>query len=129
MDHETEEAILRMVMEESLQFDIPLGFCSADGKGVLCDEYAKITLNCGHNTCEFHSNICLNCLHIQDRSARKIQRAYKLFIMKQKLHVIGNKRNNAAIKITNFFKMIKAKKELKELKREKWRNKFLARFN
>ena len=117
-----------MILEESLQYDIPLGFCSADGKGVLCDAYATITLDCGHNTCEYHSHLCLSCLHDQDRSARKIQRAFKLYTMKKRLHIIGNRRDRAATKIIGFFKTIKAKKELKELRMKRVRDNFLARF-
>ena len=113
-----------MVLEESLQYDVPLGFCTSDGKGVLCDAYSKITLDCGHNVCEYHSDLCLSCLHDQDKSARKIQRAFKLYIMKKRLHVIGN----AATKIIGFFKIIKAKKEAKDLRMKKVREKFLARF-
>ena len=128
IDRETEDAILRMVLEESFINDIPLGFCSADGKGVLCDEYATKTLDCKHNVCDYHSYMCLNCLHVRNKAVRKIHKAFKLYIFKKRLHEIGTRRDRSATKIIGFFKIIKAKKELKKLKMNKVRENFLARF-
>lgn len=129
VDEELDAAILQMVLEESMINDIPLGFCSADGNGALCQDYAKVSLECGHNVCEYHRVMCLACLHERNRAARKIQGAYYKFVLKKRLHQLATRQDRAATTIIGFFKMIKAKKLRRDLHFKKSRQRFLARFN
>lgn len=124
-DEEINESLIQLALRESLLNDV---YCSADGKGVLCGNYATTQLPCNHHVCDFHIYECIACYHNYDYSVLKIQRQYRRYLLKKKLHQLATRRDRAATLIIGFFKIIKAKKMRRDMHYRKCRANFLAKF-
>lgn len=130
MNFQDEQAMLRMIMEESR-----LEICSADGSGLLCNNYGEYFLNCGHHVCVVHKEfneetaICYACEAVRDRAARRIQRWWHHCLLKIRLKRICYSRENSANKIKSFLKMVVAKRKVRDLRRKRARERFLDRFD
>lgn len=132
MDNQTEEEILQLIMKES-----KLEYCSADGNGLLCNNYGEFRLNCNHRVCIIHKemNYCFACGALQEKCARKIQRWYKRAIMRRRVRELSEfaktrrmRENWAADVIKGAIKIKIAKNKLRDLRRIQARESFLRRF-
>lgn len=128
---ENQEAMLEQILRDS-----QLDPCSADGNGVLCDNYAQFNIDCDgeHRVCVIHREVfeielfCFACFARFDRAARRIQRWYKRCAERQRLRRAIQMRKKAASIVISVLKMARAKRILRDLRRKRARENFLKRF-
>ena len=124
-DDNNDEDFLRAI--EASKLTAPIANCSADGAGMLCNNQIVIVLYCGHGLCQEHSVECPRCDYLNNVASRRLQRAIKKFLFRLKIKRSIKGRNNAAIIITGFLRIIKAKKIKRQLHYQACRQRFLNR--